>query len=63
MIKDGFTINECDKCVYSKTIGNACINICLYIDDMLILGTNNIEVIKYTKLFTNRKLHQLMVQI
>ena len=48
MIKDGFTINECDKCVYTKTVGDACIIICLYVDDMLILGTNS-EVIKSTK--------------
>ena len=48
MIKDGFTINECDKCVYTKTVGNACIIVCLYVDDMLILGTN-IEIIKSTK--------------
>ena len=47
MIKNGFTINECDECVYTKTVGNACIIICLYVDDMLILGTN-IEVIKST---------------
>jgi len=39
MIKDGFTINECDKCVYTKTLENTCIIICLYVDDMLILET------------------------
>ena len=48
MIKDGFTINECDKCVYTKTVRNACIIVCLYVDDMLILETN-IEIIKSTK--------------
>ena len=48
MIKDEFTINECDKCVYTKTIGDACIIVCLYINNMLILVTN-IEVIKSTK--------------
>ena len=48
MIKDGFTINECDKCVCTKTVENACIIVCLYVDDMLILGTN-IEIIKSTK--------------
>ena len=48
MIKDRFTINECNKCVYIKTIGDACIIICLYVDDTLILGSN-IEVIKSTK--------------
>ena len=48
MIKDGFTINECDKCVYTKTVGDVCIIVCLYIDNMLILRTN-IEAIKSTK--------------
>ena len=48
MIKDGFTINKCDKCVYTKIVGYACIIICLYVDDMLILETN-IKVIKSTK--------------
>ena len=48
MIKDGFTINECDKCVYTKTVEYACLIICLYIDDMPILGTT-IEIIKSTK--------------
>ena len=48
MIKDGFTINECDKCEYTKTVEDACIIICLYVDDMLILETN-IKVIKFTK--------------
>jgi len=48
MIKDEFTINECDKCVYTKTIGDACIIVCLYINNMLILVTN-IELIKSTK--------------
>ena len=48
MIKDGFTINECEKCVYTKIVENAYIIVCLYVDDMLVLGTN-IEIIKSTK--------------
>ena len=48
MIKNEFTINEYDKCIYTKTVGDACITVCLYVDGMLILGTN-IEVIKSTK--------------
>ena len=48
ILKDGFTINECNKCVYTKIVTNACIIVCLYVDDMLILGTN-IEIIKSTK--------------
>jgi len=48
MIKDGFTINRYYKCVYTKTVRDACFIICLYVDDMLILRTN-IEVIKSSK--------------
>jgi len=48
MIKYGFTINKYDKCVCTKIVENACIIICLYIGDMLILGTN-IRVIKSPK--------------
>ena len=36
------------KCVYTKIVRDVCIIVCLYVDDMLILGTN-IEVIKSTK--------------
>ena len=54
MINDGFTINVCDKCVYSKTVENACIIICFHVDDMLILETN-IEVIKPTKRMLSKK--------
>ena len=28
MIEDRFTINEYDKCIYTKTVGDACIIIC-----------------------------------
>ena len=34
MIKDEFTINERDKCVYTKTVENVCIIVCLYVDDI-----------------------------
>jgi len=62
MIKDGFTINEYDKCIYTKTVKNACIIVCRYVDDMLILGTN-IEFIKSTKqmLFNNFDMKDLGV--
>ncbi|KAL4032484.1 hypothetical protein IC575_005562 [Cucumis melo] len=36
----GFKVNESDKCIYSKTKGRLCIIICLYVDDMLIFGSN-----------------------
>ena len=48
MIEDGFTINKFDKCVYNKTVENAYIIVCLYVDDMLIFGTI-IRVVESTK--------------
>ena len=48
MIKDGFTINECEKCVCTKIVKNTYIIVCLYVDDILILDTF-IEDIKSTK--------------
>ena len=48
LLSNGFRINECDKCVYVKQYKNAYVIICLYVDDMLIMGTN-LDVINQTK--------------
>ena len=48
MMKNGFRINECNKCVYYKQIGQSYAMICLYVDDMLIFGPNT-KVIETTK--------------
>ena len=54
MMTNGFKINECDKCVYVKNIEHEFSIICLYVDDILIMGSYN-EVIKTTKeMFNNR---------
>ena len=45
MMKNGFKINECDKCVYVKNTKHGFVIIRLYVDDVLIMGSNN-EVIK-----------------
>ena len=37
-----------DRCVYNKFFGDSCVIICLYVDDMLILGTD-MDVVKSTK--------------
>jgi hypothetical protein len=50
MVHNGFKIHDADKCVYSKVDGNSIIIICLYVDDMLILGSNS-ECINQTKRF------------
>ena len=48
MITNGFKINECDKCVYVKDTENGYVILCLYVDDMLIVGSNE-RMIKSTK--------------
>ncbi|CAM8878112.1 unnamed protein product [Rhodiola kirilowii] len=55
VLSDGFILNQSDKCVYSKrdNSGNGVI-ICLYVDDMLIFGTN-LECINQTKDFLSSK--------
>lgn len=49
---NGFKINECDKCVYVKTIDQEYVIIYLYVDDMLILGISR-SVIDSTKKYWN----------
>lgn len=48
MMTNGFIINECDKCIYIKVTPNGYILLGLYVDDMLIIGSNN-EMIIQTK--------------
>ncbi|KAK3036156.1 hypothetical protein RJ639_029893 [Escallonia herrerae] len=48
MIENGFRINECDKYVYVKGTEKGYVIFCLYVDDMLIIRSNN-EFIKDTK--------------
>jgi hypothetical protein len=46
----GFVVNEANKCVYYQCGGGEGVILCLYIDDILILGTS-LDVIKKTKDF------------
>ncbi|KAK8685120.1 hypothetical protein V6N13_041128 [Hibiscus sabdariffa] len=41
MMTNGFKINECDKCVYVKTTDIGYVILCLYVEDILIFGSNN----------------------
>jgi hypothetical protein len=52
MMSNGFRINECDKCVYVKNTTSGYVIVCLYVDDMLIIGSNN-DIIKATKRMLN----------
>jgi hypothetical protein len=36
----GFVVNEADKCVYYRHGWGECVILCLYVDDILIFGTN-----------------------
>ena len=54
MMSNGFKINECDKCVYVKNTNNGCVIICLYVDDLLIKGSND-DIIQATKRMLNNK--------
>ena len=54
MLSTGFKINECDKCVYVKDTDKGYIILCLYVDDMLIVGSND-KVIQSTKDMLNSK--------
>ncbi|KAK4364459.1 hypothetical protein RND71_015817 [Anisodus tanguticus] len=40
LLSKGFAINECDKCVYMKGNSNSFVMICLYVDDMFIIGSS-----------------------
>ncbi|GKC43230.1 zinc finger, CCHC-type containing protein [Tanacetum coccineum] len=54
-LSNGFLLNQFDKCVYSKFDGSdKGVIICLYVDDMLIFGTNQNQVDK-TKKFLSSK--------
>ena len=50
MLSGGFSTIEVESCVYTKLVNNDCVIICLYMDDMLIFGTN-LSVVNETKLF------------
>ena len=54
MLTNGFKINECDKCVYVKNTDQGYVIVCLYVDDMLIIGSSQ-NMIKSTKQMLNKR--------
>ncbi|KAD5960509.1 hypothetical protein E3N88_11981 [Mikania micrantha] len=48
MLNNGFKINECDKCVYVKNTTRGYVILCLYVDDILIVESDD-KMIKSTK--------------
>ena len=49
----GFVVNEVDRCVYYRQGGGESIILCLYVDDILIFGTN-IDIINEVKSFLSK---------
>jgi hypothetical protein len=49
----GFVVNEADKSVYYRYGGGKGVILCLYVDDILIFGTN-LNVIKEVKEFLSQ---------
>ncbi|CAL2230985.1 unnamed protein product [Prunus armeniaca] len=47
-------INEHDKCVYYKECDGDCVILCLYVDDILLFGTN-LKIVKDVKSYLSRK--------
>ena len=54
MLEKRFKINECDKCVYIKDNKDGYVILCLYVDDMLIIGSND-KMVKSTKDMLNSR--------
>ena len=54
MLSNSFKINECDKCVYVKQTQNCFAILCLYVDDMLITGSDSETVEKIKCLLSSK---------
>jgi len=51
---NGFKNNECDKCVYVKNTEDEYVILCLYVDNMLTVGSND-RMIKSIKNMLNSR--------
>ena len=54
ILSHGFKINECDKCVYVKDDEHGYVIVCLYVDDMPIVGSDD-KMITSTKNMLNSR--------
>ena len=50
LIVDDFSSRDADRCMYTKSVNDNHVIICLYVDDMLIFGTCN-DIVFKTKSF------------
>ena len=54
MMSHGFKINECDKCVYIKDTKHGYVMVCIYVDDMLIVGSDDKMIISTKNTLNSR---------
>ena len=54
MMSHGFKINECDKCVCIKDTEHGYVIVCLYVDDMLIIDSDDKMVISTKNVLNSR---------
>ena len=54
MMSHDFEINECDNCVYVKNTEHGYVIICMYVDDMLIVDSDD-KMITSTKNMLNSR--------
>ena len=60
MMSHDFKINECDEYVSIKDIEHRYVIVCLYVDVMLIVGSND-KMIRYMKNMLNSRFDLLML--
>ena len=56
MMSHRFKIKECDKCVYVKEVEHGYVIVWLYVDDMLIVGSDD-KMITSNKNMLNSKFY------
>ena len=54
MMSQGLKINECDKCVYVKDTKHGYVIVCLYVDDMLIVSSDDKMIISTKNMLNSR---------
>ena len=54
MMSHGFKFNQCDKCVYVKDTKLGYVIVCLYVDEMIIVGSDD-KMISSTKNILNSR--------
>ena len=54
MMSLGFKINECDQCVYIKDTKHGYVIVCLYVDDMLIVISDDKMIISNNNMLNSR---------